>query len=234
MTPARRIKHSAAVQIVFTEYEEDILRYHKQLEAKMLPHAQYMKFQGELNWTMRAMLVDWLVQVHWKLELLPETLFLGVNYVDRFLSCRAVSSNRLQLLGAAAIAIATKYEEGEPIPLANINLITGKRYGIKMIEEAERMILTTLQFELGWPGPMVFLRRSLMIERDDERVIALTQYFLEVTLMDQRFIADLPSRTAAVSHLLARKMLDKGTWVSTQISTNRVLTISDRLPCPVS
>jgi G2/mitotic-specific cyclin 3/4 len=233
-TGAWEIPSSGVGQMFFTEYEHDILRYHQQLEAKMLPHPQYMKHQGGLNWTMRAMLVDWIVQMHQSFELRPETLFLSVNYIDRFLSCRAVSSDRLQLLGAAAVLIAVKYEEGEPIPLSTIDLITSKRYGIEMIQRAERMILTTLQFELGWPGPMAFLRRTLVIEGDDDRIGALAQYFLEVSLMDQRFIADLPSRTAAVSHLLARKMLGKGAWVSTHVSTSQVLTISERLPCPVS
>lgn len=224
---------SAVGQIDFTEYEQDILRYQKQLEAKMIPDAQYMTYQRELDWTMRAMLVDWIIQVHQRFELRPETLFLGVNYIDRFLSCRAVSADRFQLLGAAAVLIAVKYEEGEPLPVATIDLVTSKRYGIEMIQKAERMILTVLQFELGWPGPMVFLRRSLVIEGDDDRIAVLAQYFLEVSLMDERFISDLPSCTAAVSHLLARMMLAGGAWVSTQTPGILVLTVSDRLPRPV-
>lgn len=219
----RSISPSAVGQIDFTEYEQDILRYQKQLEAKLIPDAQYMKYQSELNWTMRAMLVDWIIQVHQRFELRPETLFLGVNYIDRFLSCRVVSADRFQLLGAAAVLIAVKYEEGEPIPVATIDLITSKRYGIEMVQKAERMILAVLQFELGWPGPMTFLRRTLVDEGDDDRIAALAQYFLEVSLMDERFISDLPSCTAAVSHLLARMMLASGAWVGTQTTCILVL-----------
>ena len=41
--------------------------------------------QTDLNEKMRAILVDWLIEVHLKFKLLPETLFLTVNLIDRFL-----------------------------------------------------------------------------------------------------------------------------------------------------
>ena len=60
---------------------------------------------------MRSILIDWVVQVHQRFNLLPETLFLTVNYIDRFLSCKIVSLGKLQLVGATAIFVAAKYEE---------------------------------------------------------------------------------------------------------------------------
>ena len=77
----------------------------------MLPNAHYMDNQQEIQWSMRSVLMDWLVQVHHRFSLLPETLFLCVNYIDRFLSCKIVSLAKLQLVGATAIFIAAKYEE---------------------------------------------------------------------------------------------------------------------------
>lgn len=38
---------------------------------------------------MRALLVDWLVQVHSRFHLLQETLYLAVAVLDRFLQARA-------------------------------------------------------------------------------------------------------------------------------------------------
>ena len=76
-----------------------------------MPNPHYMEFQTEIQWSMRAVLMDWLVQVHGRFALLPETLFLTVNYVDRFLSAKIVSIGKLQLVGATALLIASKYEE---------------------------------------------------------------------------------------------------------------------------
>jgi cyclin B len=41
--------------------------------------------QTDINEKMRAILVDWLIEVHYKFKLLPETLFLTVNLIDRYL-----------------------------------------------------------------------------------------------------------------------------------------------------
>ena len=55
-------------------------------------------------------LVDWLVEVHLKFKLMPETLFLTHNLIDRFLEKKAVSRKNLQLVGVTAMLMASKYE----------------------------------------------------------------------------------------------------------------------------
>lgn len=60
---------------------------------------------------MREMLIDWMCQAHLRYHMLPETLWIAVNLVDRFLSIRAVSLVKLQLVGITALFIAAKYEE---------------------------------------------------------------------------------------------------------------------------
>lgn len=67
---------------------------------------------------MRALLVDWLTDVHSKFKLLPETLFLTVNIIDRFLTLKLIRKQQLQLVGVAALMVATKFEEIYP-PSAN-------------------------------------------------------------------------------------------------------------------
>lgn len=195
------------------EYGEEIFDYMKQLELKMLPNAHYMENQHEIQWSMRSVLMDWLVQVHLRFNLLPETLFLTVNYIDRFLSCKVVSLGKLQLVGATAIFIAAKYEEINCPSVQEIVYMVDGGYSVDEILKAERFMLTMLQFELGWPGPMSFLRRISKADDYDLETRTLAKYFLEITLMDERFIGSPPSFTAAASHCIARIMLRKGTWV---------------------
>lgn len=45
-----------------------------------------MEFQQDINPSMREILSDWLIEVHLKFKLLPETLYLTMNLIDRFLS----------------------------------------------------------------------------------------------------------------------------------------------------
>lgn len=71
----------------------------------------YMDNQLEINVKMRMILMDWLIEVHRKFELMPETLYLTVNIVDRYLSMKVVRKRELQLVGISAMLIASKYEE---------------------------------------------------------------------------------------------------------------------------
>ena len=71
----------------------------------------YMVSQTDINSKMRAILIDWLIDVHRKFELMPETLYLTVNIVDRYLSMRNISRKLLQLVGMSSMIIACKYEE---------------------------------------------------------------------------------------------------------------------------
>ena len=195
------------------EYGDDIFDYMRDLEERMRPNPYYMESQAEIQWSMRSVLMDWLTQVHCRFQLLPETLFLAVNYVDRFLSCKVVSLGKLQLVGATAIFVAAKYEEINCPSVQEIVYMVDGGYTVEEILKAERFMLSMLKFELGWPGPMSFLRRISKADDYDLETRTLAKYFLEVTIMDERFVGCVPSFTAAGSHCLARMMLRKGDWV---------------------
>ncbi|KAK7730130.1 B-type cyclin [Botryosphaeria dothidea] len=194
------------------EYGDEIFDYMRQLEDRMRPNPFYMDNQAEIQWSMRSVLMDWLVQVHHRFTLLPETLFLAVNYVDRFLSCKVVSLGKLQLVGATAIFVAAKYEEINCPSVSEIVYMVDGGYTVDEILKAERFMLSMLQFELGWPGPMSFLRRISKADDYDLETRTLAKYFLEITVMDERFVGCVPSFLAAGAHCLARFMLKKGDW----------------------
>jgi G2/mitotic-specific cyclin 3/4 len=198
------------------EYGDEIFEYMHSLEERMKPNAQYMDLQAEIQWSMRSVLMDWLVQVHNRFTLLPETLFLSVNYVDRFLSAKVVSLGKLQLVGATALFLAAKYEEINCPSVQEIVYMVDGAYTIDEVLKAERFMLSMLQFELGWPGPMSFLRRVSKADDYDVETRTLAKYFLEITIMDERFVGCTPSLLAAGAHCLARSMLKKGDWVSPQ------------------
>ena len=77
---------------------------------------------------MRAILIDWLVDVHSKFKLVNETMFLTVNLIDRFLGKVQVTRQKLQLVGVTCMFIATKYEEIYPPDLRDFVYVTDKAY----------------------------------------------------------------------------------------------------------
>ncbi|KAF4973601.1 hypothetical protein FZEAL_9279 [Fusarium zealandicum] len=199
------------------EYGDEIFEYMRELEIRMLPNPHYMDIQTEIQWSMRSVLMDWLVQVHNRFGLLPETLFLTVNYIDRFLSSKIVSIGKLQLVGATAILVASKYEEINCPSLGEIVYMVDNGYTAEEVLKAERFMLSMLSFELGWPGPMSFLRRVSKADDYDLETRTLAKYFLELTIMDERFVATPPSFVAAGAHCLSRLILKKGDWTKQHV-----------------
>ncbi|KAI0157653.1 hypothetical protein GGR57DRAFT_500603 [Xylariaceae sp. FL1272] len=199
------------------EYGDEIFEYMKQMEMTLLPNAHYMDIQTEIQWSMRSVLMDWVIQVHTRFGLLPETLFLAINYIDRFLSYKVVSLGKLQLVGATAIFIAAKYEEINCPSVQEIVYMVDGGYTIEEILKAERFMLSMLDFELGWPGPMSFLRRISKADDYDLETRTLAKYFLEVVIMDERFVASPPSYIAAGAHCLSRLLLRKGDWTPSHV-----------------
>lgn len=195
------------------EYVYEILDYMKELEVTTAPNPSYMDKQKELEWRMRGVLVDWLLEVHTRFHLLPETLYLTINIIDRFLSCKFVHLERLQLVGITAMFIASKYEEVLSPHIGNFSHVADDGFSDEEILSAERYILATLNYDLSFPNPMHFMRRISKADNYDIQTRTLAKYLLEISLLDDRFLQFLPSVNAAASMQLARIILEKGSWV---------------------
>ena len=100
-----------------------------------------MENQGDINEKMRSILIDWLVEVHLKFKLVPESLYLTVNLIDRFLEKEQVNRQKLQLIGVTAMLIACKYEEIYPPIVKDFVYITDNAYTKEEILEMERKML---------------------------------------------------------------------------------------------
>ena len=116
-----------------------------------------MSAQSDINASMREILVDWLIEVHLKFKLLPETLYLTVNLIDRYLEKQNVLRNKLQLVGVTAMLIASKYEEIYPPIVTDFVYITDNAYDKQEILEMEYNILIKLEFSLNIHSSYRFL-----------------------------------------------------------------------------
>lgn len=92
------------------------------------PSQHCLALQQEINAKMRRTLIDWLVDVHLKYRLLPETLFICVNLIDRFSSKSLIKRKDYQLVGVTCMLIAAKYEEIYPPYVDNFVYITDHAY----------------------------------------------------------------------------------------------------------
>ncbi|KAM9311873.1 G2/mitotic-specific cyclin-B2 [Gastrophryne carolinensis] len=198
-----------------SEYVMDIYNYLRQLEVKQFIRPRYLE-GSELTERMRAILVDWLVQVHSRFQLLQETLYMGIAIMDRFLQVLPVSRGKLQLVGVTSLLLASKYEEMYSPEVADFVYITDNAYTASQIREMEMIILQNLNFDLGRPLPLHFLRRASKSCSADAEQHTLAKYLMELSLIDYEMVHFPPSEIAAAALCLAQKVLGIGSWGATQ------------------
>ncbi|KAJ4926246.1 hypothetical protein JOQ06_008427, partial [Pogonophryne albipinna] len=194
-----------------SEYVKEIYKYLRQLEVEQNVRATYL--QGhEVTGNMRAILVDWLVQVSLKFRLLQETMYLTVGIIDRFLQDNPVPKKQLQLVGITAMFLASKYEEMYPPVISDFAYVTDKAYTTAEIRDMEMAILRVLKFQLGRPLPLQFLRRASKVYEVTAEQHTLAKYLLELTMVDYEMVHMSPSIVASASLALSLKVLDAGEW----------------------
>lgn len=173
----------------------------------------YMSEQLDITERMRAILIDWMVEVHVKFKLLTETMFLSVNLVDRFLAIKPVTRTKLQLVGITAMLLASKYEEIYSPEVRDFIHIADSAYTRDEVLRMERLMLTTLDFNLSASTPLHFLRRFSKASKSDSRTHTLSKYLSELTLTEYSMLKYLPSQIAAASVYIARRMTGRSAWV---------------------
>lgn len=139
------------------------------MQNESRPH-NYIESQPELNEKMRAILIDWLVDVHQKFELSPEAFYLTINIIDRFLSVKTVPRRELQLVGISATLIASKYEEIWPPEVNDLVCISDRAYTHEQVLIMEKTILAKLEWTLTVPTHYVFLARFIKASIPDKEV----------------------------------------------------------------
>merc|ERR1712060_8026 len=126
-----------------------------------IPHDFISRVQTptEVKDTSRAFLVEWIIDVHRKFRLVPETLYVTVFLIDRFLSLKQIKKNQLHILGVASLLISTKYEEIYPPDLKELLNVSENKFNRAEVLAMERDMLLTMQFEVTQPSAYRFLER---------------------------------------------------------------------------
>jgi len=169
----------------------------------------YINNQVDVNEKMRAILVDWLVEVHRMFKLLPETLFLSISLIDRYLSVTQISREKLQLVGVTAMLIASKYEEIYAPECNDFVYISDGAYTKQQILKMEQTLLNTLNFNITHPSSLHFLRRYSKAAGSDYTLHTLCKYLIELMLIDVKLLKYPPSLIAAGSVYLGRAMTQR-------------------------
>lgn len=189
------------------EYALDVHMKLTSQESNSLPRADYMQDQPDINPAMRAILIDWFVEVQVKFKMGDRTLYLAINIVDRFLARRRILKRNLQLLGVTSMSIASKFEEIYPPELRDFEWIAKDTSTKEQIQAMEAVVLTAIEFSLCCPTPVHFLQRFARANGCDDRHAFLAMFLLELSMTELDMVRFPPSHLVSAALLLSNKLL---------------------------
>lgn len=193
------------------EYSSDILR--NMLRKEQV--APKLRSDTQIDDNIRTGLVDWLVEVHFRLGLQTQTLFMGTSLLDRYLSQCHVEYADLRLVGIAALFAASKFEErieGSAMRQRWFCHMLGGSHSMKELLQMECRLLNALGFNLTQPTALEIAQNLAAENRGARELVqheqALSHYIMELSLLDSNLHQHyLPSRLAMASMLVSSELL---------------------------
>ena len=170
----------------FNNFLDTYCKEEKTLEFKIMPN--FMDNQIEINNRMRAIVVNWMIEVHDRFKLLPDTLYLSIIIFDRYMSIvNNIKKERLQLIGVTSLLIACKYEEIFSPEVRDFVCILDRTYEKEDLMEEENLMLKILKFEVTFPTSLRYFEILRVEFGIEEKYYNHGYYLLELCLLDCRF-----------------------------------------------
>ncbi|KAJ5749864.1 hypothetical protein N7533_006892 [Penicillium manginii] len=193
------------------ELRDDVLKHMLDMDSQTLPDVESIDIQTEIQWFMRPYLLDFLIEAHTAFQLMPSTLFLAINLLDRYCSKRVVYKRHYQLVGCAALLIAAKYnDKKDRVPtVKELKSMCCSLYDDDMFIQMEWHVLQTLGWTIGHPTVDSFLQVAVLDEAYDPEVEHMALYILEIALFHRDFVSKPSSELARAALALARCILNR-------------------------
>ena len=158
-----------------------------------MPDYTYLTRQTEINEKMRSILVDWLLDVHFKFGFTDETLFMTISIIDRYLSISQITRTNFQLLGITALMISCKHEEIDLPKIDDFIYITDNAYVKKEVVKMEEDVLSKLNFAFLYPSPIKFFEYLSFHFNFEKKHHMMGKYLMESFLLDVKNAKYKPS-----------------------------------------
>ncbi|KAK6100386.1 Cyclin N-terminal domain family protein [Brugia pahangi] len=184
-------------------YDADIYLYMRYRELKLCPSGDFLEFQEEICGEVRYLLVEWICDSAREFNLSTESLHMAVSIVDRVLNTLQCPREKLQLLGAAALLLAAKFEEIYPPEVKEFARITAYTFHETEIIRMERIVFARVEYQLLAPTSWWFASRLVRMAHVPRIIYCMMRYLLELALLDHTFLDFRPSVIGAASFFLS-------------------------------
>ena len=152
------------------------------------PNYDNILLQKDITDQMRSILIDWIIDVHYKFGFTDETLYMSVLIIDRYISYKPISKMKFQLLGITALLLSCKHEEISLPKIEDFIYITDNTYTKKEVCNMENDVLDVLNFELLHPSPIKFYEYMALKFDFDKKKFLLGKYLMESFMVDLNYV----------------------------------------------
>lgn len=192
-------------------YIGDIIEHLRHKESKEVRPYGYMAIQTEIGVEIREVVIDWLVDVSVKLKLASETLFLAVNYLDRYLAMTSIGRSSVQLLGITCLWIASKYEEIYSPQFDNFVKVCDGIASKADLLALEPYVVAALDFDMSVSSSLRFVQLFAKSMQLTSKGLMMARYICTLTLAKYDTLVYAPSTIAAAAVYLAGKIFNAPT-----------------------
>ena len=190
----------------FDEVYLNLLLDEKKFYKKI--NCNYMILQKEINDKMRAILVDWLIDVHFRFDMKKKTLFNCIYIIDAFLSKNLIDRKYLQLLGMAALLISCKETEIMYPSLNSFLALSDFSYSLQELTNMERFVMKILDFDILAPTAEEFYAINAEYFKFGEKQRFFGEYFLDASLIDYNLLKYNQSTIAVACGYIVMKFFN--------------------------
>ena len=190
----------------FDEVYLNLLLDEKKFYKKI--NSNYMTLQKSINDKMRAILVDWLIDVHFRFNMKKKTLFNCIYIIDAFLSKNLIDRKYLQLLGMAALLISCKETEIMYPSLNSFLALSDFSYSLQELTNMERFVMKILDFDILAPTAEEFYAINAEYFKFGEKQRFFGEYFLDASLIDYNLLKYNQSTIAVACGYIVMKFFN--------------------------
>ena len=190
----------------FDEVYLNLLLDEKKFYKKI--NSNYMTLQKSINDKMRAILVDWLIDVHFRFDMKKKTLFNCIYIIDAFLSKNLIDRKYLQLLGMAALLISCKETEIMYPSLNSFLALSDFSYYLQELTNMERFVIKILDFDILAPTAEEFYAINAEYFKFGEKQRFFGEYFLDASLIDYNLLKYNQSTIAVACGYIVMKFFN--------------------------
>ena len=190
--------------------QPEILAHLRRLERELAPR-QWSQWQTDITPRNRLSVLDWLIEVHTMWELGPDTLYLAINVLDRFLSAEQVARGQLQLAGITSLMVAAKYDAMDTPDEKDFVWLCDGAYTMAELLAKEHTVLEALGHRLGCPSPRMFLHlfAEAVSPPPSPHLVRCAEYLLELAAFATALVGSTASLLAAAALFTALRCFDR-------------------------